>query len=353
MKVILEISEISATALFVRHFHSHPIVIDLPPAFCFCSGVRTLHFIFSLLLVAEGSLFAQVGEVPSAPSLRGGEEPVAMKPVFRPGMTYRFISENLIRMQLPGQGIREATVEQQTRFDAAIRPDGRAGVQVTARIERLKVDFRSGENQVVYDSFREEDRSSLLGQHFRNSLNRRVELKMNEALEILEVTYAGPEGLGTLLPGVPQFGLNEVEKLAAEIPQGLPQGAVRPGESWALAGTREFEEVGELQFDLNHRYAGMAEQEGTLCHEILMTGELSGDSRIPPAGGALAGSRMIFRGTSLSGRILFDSAAGTVRLREHSVSMLMELPAQGGGDPFQIPLEQQSGIRLLHVVPTP
>lgn len=328
-------------------------MIDPPPVFCSPSAVRAFLSTLSLLWIAGGSLCAQIEEVPNAPSLRGGEDPVSMKPEFRPGMTYRFISENLIRMQLPGQGIREATVEQQTRLDSVIRPDGRAGVQVTARIERLKVDFRSGEEQVVYDSFREEDRSSLLGQHFRNSLNRRVELKMNEALEILEVTYGGPEGLGTLLPGVPQFGLREVEKLVAEIPQGLPQKTVRPGESWKLVGTREIEEVGELHFDISHRYSGVAEHEGLRCHEVLTTGQLSGDSRIPPVGGALAGGRMAFQGTALSGRILFDPAAGIVRMREDSVSMLMELPAQDGGDPFQIPVEQRSGIRLLHIIPTP
>lgn len=295
----------------------------------------------------------QLQEVPNVPSLSGGGEPVSMRPTFEPGKTYRFISENFVRMQLPGQGIREATVEQQTRLDSTARSDGRAGVTLKARIERLKVDFRSGEKRVAYDSFNEEDRSSQLGQHFRNSLNRWVDLKLSAGLQILEVDFGGREGLGTLLPGVPQFGLNEVEKLVAEIPQGIPAGKVRPGEFWQVNGTREIPDLGDLNFEVTYRYLGSSMHEARSCYEIQVGGQLGGDARIPEEGGAMAGGEISFQGTSLSGRILFDPLDATVRLKEQSLSMLMELPSRDGEEPFQIPVEQKAIIRLLHVIPTP
>ena len=256
-------------------------------------------------------------------------------------------------MQLPGQGIREARVEQQTRIDSTVRADGRTGVMLKARIERLKVDFRSGEKRVTYDSFNEEDRGSQLGQHFRSALNRWVDLKMSAGLQILDVDYGGREGLGTLLPGVPQFGLNEVEKLVAEIPQGLPAGKVQPGGVWQVSGSKEVADLGNLNFEVTYRYLGSSMHEARSCYEIQVGGQLGGDARIPEEGGAMAGGEISFQGTSLSGRILFDPLDATVRLKEQSLSMLMELPSRDGEEPFQIPVEQKAIIRLLHVIPTP
>lgn len=294
---------------------------------------------------------AQIRAVPSAPALSEGT-PVAMTPSFTPGKTYRFVSNNVVRMQLPAQGIREAIVEQQTRLDAAPRVDGRAGVSMKCRVERLKADFRTGEEQITYDSFKEEDRSSTLGQHFRDSLNRSVSLKMSPGLQILSSTAGGREGLGTKLSGVPEFGLEEVEKLVAEIPQGLPEGKVRPGMSWTINGGREIEGVGELNFEITYRYTGDTIYDGHACHEVQVLGKLGGDALIADDVGALSGGQMFFEGTSLSGRLLFDPDIGTVRLREQSISMLMELPARDGAAPFQIPVQQEASIRLLHVVPT-
>ena len=276
-----------------------------------------------------------------------------MVPAFEPGKTYRFVSESRIRMQLPGRGIREAIVEQQSRIDSMARDDGRPGVSLRARIERLKVEFRSGEKKILYDSFKEEDRSSKLGQHFRHSLNRWVDLKTSPDLQIVEVSHGGLEGLGTLIPGVPQFGLNDLEKLVAEIPQGLPENAVVPGETWQIEGRREVTDVGELEFDVSYRYLGPVDHEGNTCFEIEVGGQIGGDAIISESGGSLADKELSFRGSSLTGRILFDPTVSVVRLREQTVSMLMELPSQGEGTPaVQIPVEQQATIRLLHVVPT-
>ncbi|MDF1825882.1 MAG: hypothetical protein P1U68_14645 [Verrucomicrobiales bacterium] len=314
-----------------------------------------MRILFIALLFGYGlslDLAAQIRAVPSAPSLSERGELVAMVPAYAPGKTYRFVSHNVVRMQLPAQGIREAVVEQQIRLDASPRPDGRAGVALKCRIERLKADFRTGEDQVVYDSFNEQDRSSTLGQHFRDALNRWITLTMSPGLKILSSSAGGRTGSGTKLPGVPQFGIEEMEKLVAEIPQGLPDGRVYPGSSWTVNGERELDGLGSVNFDIKYHYTGDTVYDGHACHEVQVQGKLGGDALIADNVGALSGGRMFFEGTSLSGRLLFDPAEGTVRLREQSLSMLMELPARDGAEPFQIPVQQEASIRLLHVVPT-
>lgn len=313
---------------------------------------RFLCFLTTLLGVSS-HCYAQVAEIPNAPGLTRQADPVGLELAFEPGKTYRFITNNFIRMQLPGQGIREATVEQQARFDAMVRKDGRAGVELRGRIERLKVDFRSGEKRVTYDSFDQEDRSSQLGQHFRNSLNRWVDLKLGDSWQIVDVTFGGREGLGTLLPGVPQFGLNELEKLVAEIPQGLPNGKVVPGESWQVRGAKEISDLGDLEFDLSYRFVGQSEYEGVPCYAIQISGQLGGVAEIPEEGGDMAGGEMSFPGSSLSGQILFDPGNGMIRQREQSVSMLLELPSGEEGSVYQVPVEQSARIRLLHIIATP
>lgn len=328
------------------------IRIDPPISLCFAQAVRIFLWFLAAVFLNQQLLHAQVAEIPDAPSVRGGSDPVRIVQELQPGNTYRFISYNLIRMQLPGKGIREATVEHQTRIDSSPRPDGRAGVSVRARIERLKVDFRSGDKRVTYDSFNQEDRSSQLGQHFRNSLNRWVDLKMSQNLEILGVTFGGREGLGTLLPGVPQFGLHELEKLIAEIPQGLPETKVRPGEVWQINGLKEVNDLGELNFNVTYRYMGVGEHEGIPCFDIQIGGQLGGEALIPKSGGNMADRNMSFQGASMSGKILFDPALSTVRFKERTVSMLMELPGEKEGELVQIPVQQQATIRLLHMVPT-
>ncbi|MEM1444007.1 MAG: hypothetical protein AAGF67_16785 [Verrucomicrobiota bacterium] len=305
-----------------------------------------------VLPASAGFAWAQVGDIPNAPDLTNRVDPVSMGLKFDAGKTYRFISNNFIRMQLPGQGIREATVEQQARFDVTAREDGRAGVDLRGRIERLKVDFRSGDKRIMYDSFKPEDRSSQLGQHFRNSLNRWVNLRLSEEWQIVDVSYGGREGLGTVLAGVPQFGLNELEKLIAEIPQGLPEARVRPGDFWQLNGVKEVSDLGDLEFDFSYRFLGMDEYEGASCFDIQVNGQLGGVAKIPEEGGEMAGEDMSFPGSSLSGRILFDPANGMVRLREQAVSMLLELPSGEEGQFYQVPVEQNARIRLLHVIAT-
>lgn len=292
--------------------------------------------------------------VPDAPSFRPEQvaDPVKMEPAFEPGKTYRFVTQTGVRMQLPGRGIRELFIEQQARFDATKRDDGKAGTALRARTERLKIDLRSGSQRISYDSLSEEDRKTRLGQHFRASLNRWVDLKLNKDFRIVHSEVGGRAGTAAPLPGVPQFGPDEMRKLVALIPQGLPDDKVRPGDEWVLKGGRDVGEVGGVTFDITYRFRGDTEHEGYACQEIELSGLLAGDVALPSTGGALSGGRMDFGGTSLRGRILFDPAEKTVRYSEQAISMLLELPGGVGEQPVQVPVEQKATLRLLHSVPT-
>lgn len=293
--------------------------------------------------------------VPEAPSLRPGPERKPEKIVarFEAGKTYRFVNKTTVRMQVPAQGIREVSIEQQARFDVSERPDGKAGVTVKAITERLAIDLRSGERRIAFDSLKAEDRQTRIGQHFKASLNRWGDLVLNRDLRVVSAEVGGRAGVATPLPGLPQFGPDELQQLIASIPQGLPEDPVAPGDEWVLQGGRGVDDVGEVAFDITYRHMGEKDFESFPCVLIEFSGQLSGDVALPTRGGAFDGGKMDFRGTSLSGRILFDGEEKTVRSSEQTLSMLMELPGGTGSAPVQVPIEQRVELRLLHVIPTP
>ena len=130
--------------------------------------MRLLLLTTLLLLSFVADLSAQIAQ-PAGPQ--------KIYPEFQPGNTYRFIAKTEVVMQLPGQGAREMVVEQQARLDGGVRTDGRKGVAIKARTERLDVDLRSGTRELKYKSLEKTDRETTLGKHFEASLNRFVELK--------------------------------------------------------------------------------------------------------------------------------------------------------------------------------
>jgi len=320
--------------------------------------VRILPLLF-LSALFPGYLVAQTQvpdtPVPDAPSIRAAAvKPEKLKAIFQPGKTYRFINKTNIRMQLPGRGIREMVLEHQARFDSSARADGKSGAQIKARTERLAVEVRSGEKQLTFDSLKPEDRETPIGKHFLGSLNRWVDLTLNKDYRVTNAIEGGRAGVATPLPELPQFGPRELQKIVAQIPQGLPEDEVAPGDEWIIKGSRDVGDVGTLGFEVTYIHAGAVEYEGFNCIQIDLSGRLNGDVAFPSAkANPLANDRMDFQGTSLSGRILFEPTEKTVRLSEQSISMLMEVPTQPGQAPMQVPVEQQINLRLLHVIPSP
>ncbi|MEX2581131.1 MAG: hypothetical protein WD342_18880 [Verrucomicrobiales bacterium] len=304
----------------------------------------------ALLLLAPAGFASAQTESP------GGEEPAAavkIRPELLPGKTYRFVTRTEMRTRLPDLGTKEMTVEQQARLDVGIRLDGRKGVAVKARTERLEVNLRSAERALSYDSLEPKDKDTTLGRHFQRSLNRSLDLKLDEDLRIVSTEEGGRAGMEDPMPDLPRFGPDELRQLVASIPQGLPEGRVKVGDDWILEGSRAVGEAGEVSFEVTYRFLGYVDFEGYRCAEIGIDGRLNGDMALP--GGpdsAFSRGRMDFRGPGLEGRMLFDPLEGMVRFSEQNIRMTLEVPRGSGESPVEIPMEQRATVRLLHIVPS-
>ena len=290
---------------------------------------------------------------PLPPSATPLAEEELIRPVFQPGNTYRFINKTQVSMELPGKGIREAVIEMQARFDAKVRADGKDGVELLGRTERLKVDMRSGGKVIQYDSRKPEDQTSLMGKHFRASLNRSVEMILNEEFRIISAKEKGSAGSATPMPGLPQYGPEELKHLVHQIQQGFSKDPVKPGDEWVLKGQRSVGDLGKLSFDMTYRHAGQVRYDGNNCILFECSGRLGGDVALPAGENSVfSKGKMDIEGTVLRGRILFDPLQRTLRLNEQTLAMLLEIPGKSGEAPVQVPMEQRATIRLLHVVPT-
>ncbi len=265
-----------------------------------------------------------------------------LAPKFLKGQTYRFVSVSGIRMDIPGRGRREVKVEQQARLEASDRAAGKPGVAIRALTEKLFVSIKSGQKTVSYDSFKAEDKETTLGKHFQSAVNRWVILQLDPKMRIVDSREGGRVGAATPLPGMPQFGPDELKQLVGSIPQGFAPDPVKPGDEWVLKGEKEVSQAGKLDFDITYRHLGPFDYEGYPCIQIEFSGTMSG--------GAGTGN---FDGTTVVGKMYFDPEIKMIRYSEQTVSMTLELPAPGQpGMKMQVPMGQKVASRLLHIVPT-
>jgi len=298
--------------------------------------------------------------IPSPPSLKEqprsarapGSKAIAIRPEFLPGNTYRFVTRTQLRTSLGGAG--NASVEQQSRLDAGVRVDGKKGVVIKARSERLDVQLQSGGRTISYQSLKPEDRGTLVGRHFEAALYRSVDFTLNEDLRVASAVEGGRVGPETPLPGLPQFGPDELKQLVGTIPQGFPAKPVHPGDTWTLQGMRSVGSAGSLTFEITYRFTGPVTFEENQCLNIEFAGQLSGDVPLPSAAdGAPDAGVMGLQGHSLTGRLLFDPLDKMLRFSEQRISLTLALPGAEGAPPQPVPVEQVTTIRLLHVVATP
>lgn len=325
-------------------------MIFLPP---FSGSTQNLALLAALLFV--GTVGAQV------PGDRAGGEPAAefLRPEFQIGNTYRFVVRTELKSQLPRGGPSEAVIEQQARFDARVRVDGKKGIVLRGRTERLDLRLQSGGRVLSYESLKPEDKTSVLGLHLQTMLNRSVDLTLSEKLKIHSAIEGGPESGGTPLEGIPTFGPEELQQIIALIPQGFPKGKVIVGEQWTSEGTRVVGDAGTVQFTMNYRFTGPINFEENRCLGIEFSGELSGELPLPlekadatATGETKTSTPVGLQSGRISGRIYFDPLDRMVRMIEQSVDLLLSLPGDLGAVPQQIPINEISTLRLLHIVPT-
>lgn len=275
-----------------------------------------------------------------------------LRPVFEAGNTYRFVTTTEVHMQMTPQSVRKVVVEQQARFDASVRVDGKKGVKLKGLTEKLSVKLQSGDRKLSYDSLKPEDKATTLGRHFQASLNRWVDLTLDDDMRVVASEEHGRAGVATPLPGLPQFGPDELKQLVSNISQGFTEPNASEGDEWVLQGSRKVGDVGELVFEITYRHRGPAEFEEHRCITIEFGGQMNGDVELPGSGASVfSKGKMDFQGNGLEGRIFFDPSVKMVRHSEQNIVMRLQIPGKAGDAPRQIPMQQRAIVRLLHVVP--
>jgi hypothetical protein len=293
-----------------------------------------------------------------------------IRPEFQPGNTYRFVVKTELQ-DATGGGF---TLEHQARYDAKVRVDGKPGVVLKARTERLDLVLSSRGSTVSYQSLKPEDQETPLGRHLRATLNRSVDLTLDPRGRIDAVKEATGGDASSLLAGVPSFGPEELAQWITLLTQGYTDKPVGPGDGWTFRGARSVGDAGVANFDLGYRHAGPAAFEGNACIAIDCSGTLAGS--LPEVDGA--GPAAAFQASRLQGRIFYDPLDRMVRFAEQEVELWITrpsavppatglIPAEPVASPAaaldpaaaaaapvnQAAVRETTTVRLLHVVPTP
>ncbi|MEM9283767.1 MAG: hypothetical protein AAGA96_18250 [Verrucomicrobiota bacterium] len=280
---------------------------------------------------------------------------VEIHTAFQPGLTYRFVTRNEIRAQFPVHGSREVITEQQARLDSGFRNDGGPGMALQATTERLKMEIRSSEHSIQYDSLEAADRKSELGRHLNSALTRRLELIVSNSNEVVSSIQKGREASSAPIEGVPQFGGDELVHLVEILLQAMPKEKVWPGERWTIQGNRQFAESGKMGFDITCRFRGEVRHEQSSFLQIDLTGTASGSipSALPNESEAIEEKMIPFEVPSISGRILYDPLQKMVHLLDCTVIMKVEASGAEGVGGVLVPVQQRTTVELLHIIPTP
>jgi hypothetical protein len=304
----------------------------------------------------------------SLPAVAGIGRAAAMKaevirPEFQPGNTYRFVVKTELQDAVGGG----FTLEHQARYDVRVRVDGKPGVVLKARTERLDLVLSSRGAAVSYQSLESEDQETPLGRHLRANLNRSVDLTLDPRGRIDSVKEAAGGDASSLIAGVPSFGPEELAQWITLVTQGYTDKRVGPGDRWTFRGARSVGESGVANFDLAFRHGGPAAFEGNTCLVIDGSGTLAGT--LPGADGALPATG--FEASRLQVRIFYDPLDRMVRFAEQEVELWITRPLPESSAPAviqatpvdpaaavaptvnQAAVRETTTVRLLHVVPTP
>ncbi len=279
----------------------------------------------------------------AAPTARKAEQ---IRPEFQPGSTYRFV----VKTEVLPYHAAGFEMEQQIRYDAKVRVDGKPGVVLKARTERLDLTLSSRDSTLSYRSLEPGDQATPLGRHLRASLNRSADLVLDGRGRLDEAKVSAAGDASALLPGVPSFGPEELEQLVAGLSQGFPEKRIGPGDQWTLKGRRSVGGAGSVEFDILHQHGGQVNFEGQNCVLIEFSGTLAGD-----LADAARGEPARVQSDAVQGRIYFDPLDRMVRFSEQTVQMGVawgEEEADSGEPVDKVPIRQTTTVRLLHVVPT-
>ncbi len=267
----------------------------------------------------------------------------SLHPEFQVGYTYRFV----FRSELETLGSQRFILELQARYDGKVRLDGKPGVTLIARIERLDLTMSSGGALLSYSSMTPADQTTPLGRHLRVCWKVPVELLLSPEGKVDEVRAKIDENSSNLLPDVPRFGPDELVQLVTSLTQVFPKQKVSVGREWNIQGARKVNEAGSVEFALTCRYMDMVRFEDQNCARIEFSGSGSGElPRNTP-------DNEVFQVSEMGGGIYFDPLDRMVRSAEtHMVIRLGYPPANEGEVDHRQLIRETSKVRLLHIIPS-
>lgn len=291
--------------------------------------------------------FALAGIHPAA-----SQEASVFVPQFMPGKVYTYRSETDVTMEVPtpdgGKTQRRVTMGHEARLATAARAAG-PGALIDASTQRLQFKVSSGEREMAYDSADEKTKGSAFGQHFEGARQRTVTLEVDDSPKIVKSEEKGGGGPATPMPGMPQFGPDELKQLVSGLLQGFPPDAVKPGSEWTQKGKRSLGQFGEMDFEITYRYKGDETIDGADCAVIEFSGDMKGDVSVSGAQPGSAGGKLGFEGQGLEGRLVFDKVRRAVRESRQTVNLTIDVPGPdpAAGGKIRLPMRQQVTVKLL------
>ncbi|MCB1062416.1 MAG: hypothetical protein KDN20_05765 [Verrucomicrobiae bacterium] len=299
----------------------------------------------SLALIAAASF---------APSRVNGQaattEAGRLVPQFIPGKIYTYVNETTVTMTLPsadgGSAERKVMMGHQAKLVTAARGGGAAGTSIDASTEQLRFVVKSGEREMKYDSADESTKNSSLGQHFEGARQRTVTIEVDDTPKIVRSEEKGGGGPATPMPGMPQFGPEELLQLVSNLLQGFPPDPVKPGGEWTQKGKRSLGQFGEMDFEINYRYVGDETIDGADCAIIEFGGDMKGDVEVSGSQPGSKGGKLGFDGKGLKGRLVFDKLRRVVRESTQTVSMTVDVPGPNQQQ-IQLPVRQEVSLKLV------
>lgn len=279
------------------------------------------------------------------------EEGTRLSPYFYVGKIYTYVNETEVTMTIPtpdgAEAKRQVNMSQQARLETSARDAGLAGTRIDASTERLQFSITIPGQEMKYDSDDDATKDSPLGRHFEGARKRSVILLLDETPRIVSAEESGGGGPATPMPGMPDFGPDELQQLVSNLLQGFPPDPVEPGSEWTQKGERSLGDYGAMDFEIAYRYEGDETIEGADCAVIHFTGKMKGDVAVTGQEGQ--SGKLGFEVTGLTGRLVFDKLRRTVRESTQTVEMKIEVPSSDPARPgtLRLPMQQKVSVKLI------
>ncbi|MCB1232927.1 MAG: hypothetical protein KDN19_21970 [Verrucomicrobiae bacterium] len=313
--------------------------------------MKKLSTVFTLALALLGGALIFSGELRAQePALAAEAEKLA--PAFIPGKIYTYQNQTTVTMKLPapeGKTIeRQVVMAQQAKLVTAPRT-GEAGVAIDASTERMQFTVKSPDREMKYDSEDEASKQTKLGQHFEGSRRRSLSLELDDTPKIVHTEEKGGGGPATPMPGMPQFGPDELRQLVHGLLQGFPPDPVKPGSEWTQKGKRPIGQFGDTEFEITYRYTGDETVDGAECAIIEFSGQMKGDVSVSGPQPGTEGGKLGFESKGLQGRLVFDKLRRAVRESSQTVTMTVDVPSQDrlSNRKLRLPIRQETSVKLV------